>query len=44
MYIVQNVYLFYTGKVLETFKINCEEVRRFFSSFRSVCLLAWMLS
>lgn len=34
MYIIyigyrQNVYLFYTRKVLETFEINCEEVRQF---------------
>ena len=33
MYIGQNVYLFYTGKVLETFEINCEEVRKFFRRF-----------
>lgn len=29
----QNVYLFYTRKVLETFEINCEEVRQFLRRF-----------
>ena len=38
MYIIyigqrQNVYLFYTRKVLETFEINCEEVRQFLRRF-----------
>lgn len=38
MYIIyigyrQNVYLFYTRKVLKTFEINCEEVRQFLRRF-----------
>lgn len=28
-----NVYLFYKRKVLETFEINCEEVRHFLRHF-----------